>query len=214
MPYPAYEGVGSIVLLVSVSFQRVTGDLIKRVNNYISVPLNQDQLQNIKRELYDIAGFPRVMGAIDCTHVQLHAATQNRHLYINGKETYSVNVKVVFDANNCITNVYANYPGSAHDSFILANSQVAAAFQRDDSLRGWLIGDNGYPLMRWLLTLLFNPTTRTEPEESTPILLNVLSEHLESSKCDSNVWMSLRKHYSTLLRRLAISSWLLVFYIT
>ncbi|MBN3279424.1 EHBP1 protein, partial [Polyodon spathula] len=54
---------------------------------------------------------------------------------------YSMNIQEVCVANRYITNVYANRPGFAHDLFILADSQVAASFQRDDSLRGWLIGD-------------------------------------------------------------------------
>ncbi|MGH0125921.1 UNVERIFIED_CONTAM: hypothetical protein FKN15_040146 [Acipenser sinensis] len=77
-------------------------------------------------------------------------------------ETYSIHVQEMCDAKNYITDVHANHPSSAHDSFILTNSQVAAVFQCDDSLRGWLIGDNGYPLKLWLLTLLLNPMTPAE----------------------------------------------------
>ncbi|MGH0124156.1 UNVERIFIED_CONTAM: hypothetical protein FKN15_030988 [Acipenser sinensis] len=81
---------------------------------------------------------------------------ENRHLYINPKGSYSVSVQEVCDANNYIINVYANYPGSTHDSFIFANSRLQLR------LRDLLIGDNGYPLKRWLLTLLLNPTTPAE----------------------------------------------------
>ncbi len=58
--------------------------------------------------------------------------------------------------------MYANFPGSAHDSFILANSSIPTVFQGDPPLDGWLLGDNGYPLKTWLITPYITPTTRRQ----------------------------------------------------
>ncbi|MGH0143822.1 UNVERIFIED_CONTAM: hypothetical protein FKN15_001247 [Acipenser sinensis] len=53
----------------------------------------------------------------------------------------------------------------------LPGKQVAAAFQQYDSLRGWLMGDNGYQQKQWLLTLLLNPTNPAEAFRTSEHLL-------------------------------------------
>ncbi|XP_034777902.1 putative nuclease HARBI1 isoform X1 [Acipenser ruthenus] len=147
---------------VNGAVHEVTAALVKRAGQFIRFPMSHELQEQTRQEFFLKFGFPRVLGAIDCTHVQLQAPMQNSHIYINRKGVYSVNVQVVCDANNIITHVFANYPGSAHDSFILANSQMPGVFEQDDSLSGWLIGDNGYPLKRWLMTPFCNPSTPAE----------------------------------------------------
>lgn len=103
-------------------------------------------------------GFPGVLGAIDCTHVQLRAPSENAQVYVNRKGTHSINIQVICDATCKVTHLFANYPGSSHDSFILANSVIPAVFQGNPPLDGWLLGDNGYPLKTWLITPYIMPT--------------------------------------------------------
>ena len=57
-------------------------------------------------------------------------------------------------------NVVAKWPGSAHDSFILANSSVPNYMERTENCM--LLGDSGYPLKTWLITPKLNPTTQQE----------------------------------------------------
>lgn len=53
------------------------------------------------------------------------------------------------------TNAVVKWPGSTHDSFILANSSVP---QLMETLSGpWILGDSGYPLKKWLLTPFNEP---------------------------------------------------------
>ncbi|XP_061592886.1 putative nuclease HARBI1 [Cololabis saira] len=60
------------------------------------------------------------------------------------------------------TNVVARWPGSTHDSFILANSLMGMRLQAGRVRDGWLLGDSGYPLKGWLMTPLTNPQTARE----------------------------------------------------
>ncbi|RXM30658.1 Nitric oxide synthase [Acipenser ruthenus] len=55
------------------------------------------------------------------------------------------------------------------------NGELAAAFQRGDSLRGWLIVDIGYPLKQWLLIPLLNPMTPDKQRRTGALKGNVES---------------------------------------
>uniref|UniRef100_A0A8W8IGR4 DDE Tnp4 domain-containing protein n=1 Tax=Magallana gigas TaxID=29159 RepID=A0A8W8IGR4_MAGGI len=58
----------------------------------------------------------------------------------------SINVQGVVDADLRFTNAVVKWPGSTHDSFILANSSVP---QLMETLSGpWILGDSGYPLKK------------------------------------------------------------------
>nr|XP_033465325.1 putative nuclease HARBI1 isoform X2 [Epinephelus lanceolatus] len=144
---------------MSSAIHAVTSGLVRHASEFIQFPMTPDSQNRVKQEFWARFGFPGVLGAIDCTHVQLRAPTQNAVIYINRKGTHSINVQVICDAACKVIHVFANYPGSSHDSFILANSVIPAVFQGDPPLEGWLLGDNGYPLKTWLITPYIMPTT-------------------------------------------------------
>ena len=97
----------------------------------------------IKREFYEIAGFPNVVGAIDCTHVRIKPPSVNDYAYVNRKNYHSINVQVICDANLSLLNVVARWPGGSHDSFIFQNSSVGIQLQAGAlSGRSHLIGEH------------------------------------------------------------------------
>ena len=147
---------------VSSAIHAVTSGLVQHAGEYIKFPVTPDSQERTKQEFWTKYGFPGVLGAIDCTHVQLRAPSLNALTYINRKGTHSINIQVISDANCRINHVFANYPGSSHDSFILANSTIPAIFEGNPPLDGWLLGDNGYPLKTWLMTPFLMPATVRE----------------------------------------------------
>ena len=72
-----------------------------------------------KFEFFDIAGFPSVTGAIDCTHMAaISPGGSEAEEFRNRKRKgyFSVNVQAVCDADRIITNIVVRWPGSIHDS--------------------------------------------------------------------------------------------------
>ena len=102
---------------------------------YIRFPFEDDQQTVIKREFYEIARFPNVVGLIDCTHVRIRPPSVNDYAYINRKNYHSINVQVICDANLSLLNVVARWPGGSHDSFIFSNSHVGTQLEAG-ALRG------------------------------------------------------------------------------
>jgi len=70
-------------------------------------------------------------------------------------------VQIISDSQIKIIDVFTKWPGSTHDSFILSNCELRNIFV-DHQPNGWLLGDSGYPLESWLLTLFFNPNSNSE----------------------------------------------------
>jgi hypothetical protein len=111
---------------------------------------------------YAIAGFPSIVGIVDGTHVRIQAPSlATERDYVNRKNQHSINVQVVINARGCFTNVVANWSGSAHDSFIMRNSNIWHAFETGQ-LQGLILGDSGYALRPWLMTPIRRPATDSE----------------------------------------------------
>jgi len=59
-----------------------------------------------KQQFYSMAGFPNVIGCIDCTHVKVIAPSRNEYEYVNRKGYHSINVQLICDADlkilNCV----------------------------------------------------------------------------------------------------------------
>ncbi|XP_072042982.1 putative nuclease HARBI1 [Amphiura filiformis] len=113
--------------------------------------------------VFDVAGFPQVVSAVDCTHVLMKGAKygDNAYAYVDRNRNKSINVQLMCNSAFRITNVVARWPGSSHDSRILRHSTIGQEFdagRRD----GILIGDGGYGLKPWLLTPISQPRTPAE----------------------------------------------------
>ena len=150
------------------SFQVVVGDLmnisqssvcrvIKNVsrciasakNGYNIFPTDQNDIAGVNRKFYEISNIPGIIGGLNALQ------------YINRKGWYSINCKVVCNFEMKITNIVARWYGSAHDSRIFHESSLKEHFDNED-YHGILLGDAGYPSLKYLLTPVNNPQTPGE----------------------------------------------------
>lgn len=138
---------------------RVTHQICRLRNDFIKMPLGEELSSTIVG-FYSIAGFPRVVGALDCTHIKIKSpGGNNAELFRNRKQFFSINVQVVCDSNLKILDIIARWPGSVHDSTIFNNSPLCAAMENNAYGNTFLLGDSGYPCKPYLLTPLLNPDT-------------------------------------------------------
>ncbi|CAH2000027.1 unnamed protein product [Acanthoscelides obtectus] len=133
--------------------------------SFLRDPEEQDVL---RRRFYSIHNFPGILGIIDCTHVAIVSPRNNdplypEHVYVNRKNYHSLNVQLICDPDLKIMNVNSRFSGSAHDSFIWAQSPIHGAnIQKESSTHFFLLGDSGYSTRPWLLTPLLNPGNHGE----------------------------------------------------
>ena len=125
-------------------------------------PTGSDEELRVKRDFHALAGFPGVIGAIDCTHVPIiNPGGANSEIFRCRKGYFSINVQAVCDAELFITNIVARWHGSAHDSHIFRSSSLCYDFEHQ-KVNGLLIGDARYSCTSYLMTPLRNPLTRKE----------------------------------------------------
>ncbi|KAB0790609.1 hypothetical protein PPYR_14985, partial [Photinus pyralis] len=165
------------------SFQVTVGDLggfsqptahriIHKVSNAIALlrprhaffPETDDQLLKTQTTFYRKARFPKVVGAIDCTHVRLAKSPggDNAKMYRNRKGYFSLNVQAICNANLEFMDIVARWPGSTHDSYIFNNCSRRAMFEQGRYGDAVLVGDSGYACNRYMMTPLDNCYTAAE----------------------------------------------------
>ncbi|XP_067093073.1 LOW QUALITY PROTEIN: putative nuclease HARBI1 [Osmerus mordax] len=116
----------------------------------------------IKEDFHKIAGFPNVIGALDCTHIRIKRPSgAHEGDYVNRKSFHSINVQMICDASCMITNEEAKWPGSVHDSRVFRSSTISQRLSQG-KFSGVLLGDKGYACETYLLTPLADPQTAAQ----------------------------------------------------
>lgn len=142
---------------------KVTRAIASLKRNFIKMPNDQEELIVTRQGFYDVARFPKCIGAIDCTHIKLQSpGGPYAETYRNRKGFFSLNVQVVGDSKCTIRNIVARWPGSAHDSNIFRNSRLRSDFEDGQFEDNLLVGDSGYAIKPYLITPLLNPQTPVE----------------------------------------------------
>ena len=126
------------------------------------MPRTRSELKANKSSFYDVVCFPGVLGLVHGTYIPIIAPPEDEYAYINRKNFHSINVQGICNAEMIFTDVNAQWPGGHHDSFILNESTIHDSFERGDYGEGWLLGDSGYGLKRWLMTPIATPVTNQQ----------------------------------------------------
>lgn len=100
---------------------RVSGWIISIGHNFISWPQNPE---NNGLKFQDRRGIPRIVGAIDCTHIKIKAPKNHKQDFFNRKHSYSINLQAVVNADMMFIDVYCGQPGSLHDSRVFRKSDL------------------------------------------------------------------------------------------
>ena len=82
------------------------------------------------------------------------------HEYLNRENFSSYNVLAICNSDCVFLDVVAAWPGSVHDSRIFKNCAMYDSLIAGNN--GILLGDNGYPILPFLVTPFLNPAS---PEE-------------------------------------------------
>lgn len=147
---------------VSQCLKNVSRAIASRCGHHIVPPAGNALRQTIE-QFYSIAGMPGVVGAIDCTHIQIQRpSVENSEVFRCRKGYFSLNVQAVCGPDLLFHNVVARWPGSVHDSRIFQNSRLCADLEAGFNPSYHLLGDSGYALKTYLLTPVPNPSDAHE----------------------------------------------------
>jgi hypothetical protein len=88
--------------------------------------------------------------------VRIIAPSQHGDQFVNRKGYHSINVQVVVNADSQFINIDAKWPGNSHDSKVFKESEIFRHLEQSN-IDGYLLADNGYPCMKFLLTPYLQP---------------------------------------------------------
>ncbi|GBG88703.1 hypothetical protein CBR_g48232 [Chara braunii] len=159
------HGLGMGLASALRSNVEVADAIIAEYGHLLRFPTGQ-QLEDVLHG-FERKGFPGCVGAIDCTHLYIEKPKGVRsECFYHHTGGFSVVAQVVCDHECRIVSVYVGCPGSVHDSRALRTSPLfenatagrgvlgeGGAILHDDRHIGrYLIGDQRYPLLPWLMT--------------------------------------------------------------
>ena len=142
---------------------RVSSAIAALRPHHIRMPQTTQSLLQTQMCFYNIAKFPKVLGAMDCTHIRIRSpGGDNAELFRNRKGYFSLNVQAICNANMEFSDIVARWPGSSHDSTIFNNCVQRARFEEGTYKDSVLLVDGGYPCRPYLMPPLDTVQTPAE----------------------------------------------------
>jgi nuclease HARBI1 len=141
---------------------RFVDALSLHMDEIIHIPAPENYAEEQQR-FAEIRGFPMVIGCLDGTHVRImQPEPQSANAFYNRKHYPSINVMAVCNSAKQFIYLYASWPGSCHDAFILRQSALWDDFEAGRGHGAVILGDSGYPCRHWLLTPYPNPADNSQ----------------------------------------------------
>lgn len=129
----------------------VMDEVFEKGHNWIKFPSTVQEVNNAKLKWQTRFRLPTVIGALDCTHVEVKKPSLFGDEYINRKGFASINAQATCDADEKFTSITAEWPGSVHDARIWRRSDIRRKISQFDG-DACLLGDSGYGISPWLIT--------------------------------------------------------------
>nr|CAI5836736.1 unnamed protein product [Callosobruchus analis] len=137
------------------SLRRVCRALHGLAPKFITWPEGQ-RATDVMVKFEQASGFPKVMGTIDGTHIEITKPRDDAHnSFCNRKGYSSIQVQSVCTSNLLFTSVYAGHAGSIHDARVFSLSRIPQLMQNSTryfSNDSHLVGDPAYPIHPCLMT--------------------------------------------------------------
>lgn len=154
---------------------RVSNAIASLHRQHIKMCETNEEMERSAAKFYQIARFPRVIGAIDCTLIKIDSpGGEDAEIFRTRKHFFGINVQTVSDTDLKIRDIVARWPGSCHDQTIFNNSRLKARFENGEFGTYMLLGDSGYNLKPYLLTKLQEAQTPAE---------NLFNESIIRTRC-------------------------------
>lgn len=134
----------------------VMNKIVEKANKWIKFPSTLDEMTEASLSWQNRFHLPTVIGALDCSHIEIKKPILHGDEFINRKGYASINVQVTCDAKEKISSVSAEWPGIVHDSRIWRRSIIRNKISFYDGAF-CLLGDSGYGLSPWLITPFQQP---------------------------------------------------------
>jgi hypothetical protein len=90
-------------------------------------------VEKLNRIFYNIAQFPRVLGAIDGSHFKIQSpGGDDPEIFRSRKGYFSINGQFICNSHFKILDVVARWPGSTHDATFFNNSHIKGKFENNN----------------------------------------------------------------------------------
>ena len=93
---------------------------------FISFPKSRSETRSAVRDFKEQTNckIPQALGAIDCTHIKISPANEDKKDYFSRKQFHTINTQAVIGANLKILDLATEFPDSTHDARALRKTSV------------------------------------------------------------------------------------------
>ena len=85
--------------------------MVKKASHYIYMP-KKEEILRLLEDFEQVSCLPRVIGAIDGSHICIIAPSEDEYAYVNRKRYHSINIQAICNANLILRDVIAKWPVS------------------------------------------------------------------------------------------------------
>ncbi|XP_067215666.1 uncharacterized protein [Linepithema humile] len=130
---------------------KVVNALYLHLDKFITWP-NREKAEEIWTCIKNRYKFPKVIGAIDGTHIKIATPKLHPEAYINRKGYHSIQLQVICDHELKFTHVYAGQVGSVHDMRVFRLSGFEnLCTEQHFSENSHLLGDAAYSIQKCIM---------------------------------------------------------------